>query len=144
MSETPDPLESELSALRPREVSPGFQQRVTERLAMAPRTARRRWWFAVAGGLAAACLLVALLWGSRWRIEVKPTIPRPQPTPVAEAEDAGPSLRAYRSALARSPAQLDALLDKHALVAPDTNPQLAGAGAFTRPDAALHALLGEP
>ena len=60
MSEAPDPLEAELSALRPREVSPGLRRRVAERLADPPHARRRIWRIALAAGLAAACLAAVL------------------------------------------------------------------------------------
>jgi hypothetical protein len=146
MSEAPDPLEAELSALRPQALSPGLRRRVAERLAESPRARRRwRWQFALAGSLAAACLAVVLIpWGGGRRVAPPPSSIRPQPAPVAEAEDSGPSVRAYQCALARSPAELDALLDKHAVVAPDPNPEFVHLGAFPGSHGALHALLGEP
>jgi hypothetical protein len=66
MSTIPDPLEEELSALRPHEPSPGFRRRVARRLAeAAPAPHVRRWWLALAGGLAAACVLAAVAWSLR-------------------------------------------------------------------------------
>jgi hypothetical protein len=66
MSTTPDPLEEELSALRPEELSPGFRRNLARRLAAVPPAPRpRRWWLALAGGLAAACVLAALARSSR-------------------------------------------------------------------------------
>jgi hypothetical protein len=145
MSEPPDPLEAELSALRPQEVSSGFRRRVAERLADGPPARRRQLWpIALAGGLAAACLAAAvLLWPDRPKVNPEPVIVQPRPAPPVAAEDPGPTIQAYRRALARSPAELDALLDKHALAVVQANPELVRRGAFTRSDAALHALLGE-
>jgi hypothetical protein len=149
MSEAPDPLEAELSALQPREVSPGLRRRVAKRLAEAqPPKPRHLWRIALAGGLAAACLAAVLL---RWRagqsVEPEPIAALPQPAPPVkvnfEADDSRPMLLAYERALARSPEDLDALLIKHALVAPKPNPELARIGPFTRSDSVLHALLGE-
>jgi hypothetical protein len=144
MSEAPDPLEAELSALRPHEVSPGLRRRVAQRLAEAPPATRRRLWrLALAGGLAAACLAAVLYWwGGGRRVELEPIF-RPQPAPPVVVEDAEPTLLAYQRALARSPEELDALLDKQAVVAPEPNLELVPLGAFTRSDAARHALLGD-
>jgi hypothetical protein len=173
-----DPLEAELSALRPHAVSPELRQRIAERLvekrdclrAEEPDfrkrtlTARclslffnRR--MALAGSLAAACLVAVLLrWGGGRGVDSKTIAVRPQPAPpvkVADGEvvdadvqdgdvkDTVPSLLAYQHALARSPEDLEALLNKHALVTPAIYPQLVPIGAFTRSDAALHALLGD-
>jgi hypothetical protein len=95
--------------------------------------------------LAAACAAAAilLLWGSGRRVVPKQTIVRVQAEPPVEVEDTGPSPLAYRRALARSPDELDALLDKDAMVAPGPNPELARICTFTRTNAALRALLGE-
>jgi hypothetical protein len=144
MSETPDPLEAELSALRPHDVSPGLRQGVAQSLAhIAPAKLRPLWWLAFAGGLAVACLAVVLFWRRGGdRIETKPFV-RSQPKPPALVEDSGPTLLAYERALARSPQELDALLDKDAGIASAANSELVRVGAFTRFDAALHALLGE-
>jgi hypothetical protein len=150
MSEAPDPLEAELSALRPQPVSPGLRRRVARRLGDDPRGLtpparhRRRWWFALAAGLAAACLAAVLLWwGSGRRTEPEPIVVQPRPRPPSRVEGAEPTLLAYQRALARSPEDLDALLDKQAVAAPEPNPELVRIRAFTRSDAALHALLGE-
>lgn len=145
MSEAPDPLEAELAALRPHEVSPGLRRRVAERLAESPPPRRRRRWrIALAGGLAAACLAALLLWweGGR-RVETKPTAERPRPAPPALVEDSNPTVLEYERALARSPEELDALLDREAGAAPGPDPDPVRLGAFPRSDAALHALLGE-
>jgi hypothetical protein len=144
MSEPPDPLEAELAALRPPEVSPELRRRIAQRLAGAPPTRPRRpVWLALAGGLAAACLAGILLgWGGGRRHEPGPN-DRPQPAPPALVEDPGPTLLACERALARSPEELDALLDKDAGVAPGPQPEPVRIGAFGRSDLDLQALLGE-
>ena len=77
MSEIPDPLEAEWSAMRPCELSSGLRRRVAERLAEVPPV-RVRWWrFAIAGGLAAACLAVILFW---WNVGQR-VEPEPIPSP---------------------------------------------------------------
>jgi hypothetical protein len=155
MKEPPDPLEAELFAMRPREVSPELRRRIAGRLGVGqafqpdgqagkPDLQRRRWWIALAGGLAAACLAAILLWwwGSR-RVEPEPIVDRPDPAPPAQMEDAPPTLLAYQRALARSPEELDALLDKQAVAPQESNPELGQVGPLTRSDAKLHALLGD-
>jgi hypothetical protein len=144
MSTTPDPLEGELAALRPYEISPGLRRQIARRLAgSAPAPFRWLWRFALAGGLAAACLTMVLVWrGGGVRMEPEQVV-RPQPAPPVPGEDAGPTLLAYERALDRSPEALDALLDKDAGVVPEVRPDLVRSGAFTRSEAALHALLGE-
>jgi hypothetical protein len=140
-----DSLEAELSALRPREVSPRLRLRVAERLVDSPRSKRRRLWrMACAGGLAAACLTAVLFpWEGSQRIERKAIVGLPEPPLSVEVEDAGPTLMAYQQAFVRSPEALDALLDKDAMIAPEPNPELVRICDFTRSDAALRTLLGE-
>jgi hypothetical protein len=143
MSETPDPLEAELSALRPHPVTPGLRQRIAERLAEDPPATRQRlWWIALVGG-AAACLAAVLLWWAVGRRADPPPIAQPRPTPPAEVAASWPTVLEYERALARSPEELDDLLNRHAPAAPQPDPQLARIGAFTRSDAALKALLGD-
>jgi hypothetical protein len=151
MSDALDPLEAELSALRPHEVSPGLRRGIAEGLAEAPPapplspTAQAGWgWrIALAGGLAAACLAAVVFWWARGRRVEPEQIVRPQPAPPALIEDSEPTLLEYQRALSRSSEELDALLNKHARAAPQPNPELERIGAFTRSEAALHALLGE-
>src|SRR4051794_8644446 len=116
MNETPDPLEAELTAFRPTEVSPELRRRVAARLSRS--TAGPRPWLgtiALVGGLAAACLVALFLGrGGRQRVETRPAIVGSPPVTSGRTEDTLPSLRAYRQALDRSPEDLEALLDRHA------------------------------
>jgi hypothetical protein len=145
VSELPDPLEAELASLRPQAPSAGLRRRIGERLADVPRAAPGRLWlFALAGGLAAACLAAVLLWRGGGRVEqqqAKEPPPRPAPPPPA-VEDPGPTLLAYQRALARSPEELDALLAKHALVAPEPSPDFTPSFTFTPAAEKWHDLLG--
>jgi hypothetical protein len=148
MSESLDPLESELSALRPLELSSELRRRIAERLAEVecPVDAerirgRRPWRGAVAGGLIAAGLAVILF---RW-FGSQP-IPAPgvhQPSPSIAVENSGNMLLAYERAFARSPDEFDALLDKNGAAAPNAERQPVRIRAFSRSDPDLHALLGE-
>ncbi len=143
MTEPPDPLEAELSALRPREISTGLRRRVAERLADPPHVKRRIWRIALAAGLAAACLAAILLrWGGgRGPVsDPAPIVIRPRP---AAEDDPELTLLAYELALSRSPEELDDLLARQAVCAPEPHPELARIGAFTRSDAVLRTLLGE-
>jgi hypothetical protein len=145
MNEPPDPLEAELAALPPHDVSPELRRRVAERLAdVPPRRRRRVLWLAVAGGLAAACLAaVALWWGLGRHVEPDRPVVRNEPAPPAEASPPGPTLLAYQRALARSPEALDALLDQDAAAIPGPEPELLRAGVFSRPDATLYPFQGD-
>ena len=134
MNETNDPLETELAAFHPQELSPAFYKRVAGRLAdPAPRTSGWLWGLALAGGLAAACLAAALLGQGGGRssdpryVDVRPRHALPD-----QADDALPTLRAYRHAESLSPEELDALLDKHAGRAPKSDPRAVQLSAFTR------------
>ena len=145
MSEPLDPLEAELSALRPHEVSPGLRRRIADRLADPSPTRRRRPWpLALAGGLAATCLVAAILrWGIGGAVGPGPIVVPPRPAQTAGVDDSWPTLLAYERALARSPEELGALLDKHAGAAPEPRPEPVPICAFTRSDATRHALLGD-
>ncbi|HKB35554.1 MAG TPA: hypothetical protein VKD72_03815 [Gemmataceae bacterium] len=101
------------------------------------------WRIALAGGLAAACLAAVLFWWARGRRVEPDPIVQPQPAPSALVEDSVPTLLEYQRALSRSSEELDTLLNKHARAAPQPDPELERIGAFTRSEAALHALLGE-
>ena len=84
MNEAHDPLEAELSALRPHELSPELRQRIADRRARSgPQATRWRWGLALAGGLAAACLAVAVLLpvGRRPARRTEANVARPGPSP---------------------------------------------------------------
>lgn len=107
-----DPLEIELEALRPMDLSAGTFDRVGSAL-MQPR--RRRWLIPTTA--AAASVVLAIM----WRMSIR-EIPLP-PTPIAatwpaaatnEQGDESPALSVYRRALTGPPDALDKLLDRHA------------------------------
>ncbi len=151
MNEAHDPLETELQALRPHEPSLELRQRIADRLAsLVPLRSRRLrrsviWGSALAAGVAAACLLVvAILLRREREVAIEPETPEsPRPLLANAFDDALPTLWTYRRALAQSPEELDALLDRHAVLGPEPNSPLAPVRAFTRFDAELHALPGE-
>jgi hypothetical protein len=145
MSEAPDPLEAELSALRPHGASARLRQGIAQSLIDTPcRTRRRLAWFAVAAGLAAACLVVGLLWwGAGRQGRPEPIVHRPRPAPSAPAEHSEPTVLDYERALARSPDDLDALFNERTHVASESNPELVRLGAFSRSHTVLKALLGD-
>lgn len=124
MNEQPDPLEAELASLRPQAPSPTLQQRLANQLDQVIRPAPR--WkrnFAVAAGVAAACLVATLIFQlTRPRnIEiVQPVAPKQSmqvTQSVVKSNGSLPALRAFSPALTQSPAELESLLDKHAVLA---------------------------
>jgi hypothetical protein len=145
MIESPDPLEAELSALEPQRISDELRRRIASRLAEAVAVQRRTFWKPVlAGSLAAACLaMVAWWWLGGGQVASPPAFARSLPTAVAPVDVSKPTLLAYQRALSRSPEELETLLNSQACATPFRNPHLVQIGAFTRSDAALHALLGD-
>jgi hypothetical protein len=152
MNDGRDPLEAELSALRPHEVSPRLRRLVAVRLtgsSPAKPERRRLRRYALTGGLAAAFLAAVVTWWEHGqRVERQPFVVHSRPVPRvgvedADVQDSGPTLLAYQRALARSPDELDALLNRQARAEPEGNPALARIRAFTRSDAELRALLGD-
>ena len=138
MNEAHDPLEAELAALRPHDASPELRQRIAKHRAIFMPQERD------GGGDSPSPAAWPPLawrrrsfsdWGGDRRVEPEPIAVLPQPAPPVEVEDSGPTLLAYQRALARSPEDLDALLDKDAMAAQESNPELVRICAFTRSDA---------
>jgi hypothetical protein len=128
MTESLDPLEMELLALRPRDVSRELQGRVAERLHQRAWRYRPAWRAAVVGGLATAAgiLLALVLWLENRKTTMDPPVVSIPPQSRGVVEESRPTMQAYNRALAESPEALEALLDKHAGL-------LAGAGPSTKP-----------
>jgi hypothetical protein len=122
----PDPLAAELAAMRPREPSSHLRQRIAEELTVTASTevhsrSRQVWWNgAIAGGIVAACLIAGWLLVRqlpRNNIETAPTV-QSQFDANVTFDDTRPTVWSYQRALAHSPQDLEALLDKHASVSP--------------------------
>jgi hypothetical protein len=156
MNETPDPLEAELKALAPRNLSPAFRRQIAEVLIESPtirQPQRRR--LALIGVLSAACLIAIVVWWGRGggdspRIIVQPdnrspVEPAPPDGPASPADNANwnPRLVTYQRALARSPEELDVLLSREARFVGESQAQLVQFRAFTPSNASLNALLGD-
>ena len=115
-----DPLEDELSSLRPAAPSADLHDRVAR--ALAGRTGKPRFglWLAAGGFAAAACIVIGAavaLRGVRTpRTDSQHVTINAPGTALAPApdHDGRPALVTYRRALSRSPADLDELLDRHA------------------------------
>lgn len=144
MNDPDDALEAELAAMRPREVSPGLRRRVGERLGGWPALRSRRFWAVGLAAGVAACVAAVLLLG---RVPPAGTgqngvkVPVAVPDPI---DDALPTVRAYQHALARSPEELDALFDRHAVQGRRPEPRTAEVWAFPRSEVEICALIGEP
>lgn len=150
MNDTRDPLEVELSVLPLQPISAGLRQRIAEGLEEpVPARSRSLWSLAFAGSMAAACLAAVVWhWIDSQAIEARKRFVgyggnAASVTAISAAVVPQPTLLAYQRALARSPEELDVLLNQHALATPLRDPQPVQVGAFTRSDAALHALLGD-
>lgn len=147
MNDFHDPLESELAALRPREPSPELAERIGERLNRAneplsrrPKAAYRPWaaGLSVALAVTAACAFVALVLprgGDGPPVAEHPdaeAFEAPQPLVASAFDETLPTLWQYRTAISRSPNELDAVLDKHSLPNSEPKPQRARNYAFSR------------
>ena len=158
MTEDYDPLERELAGLQPREFSSSLHQQIADRLAESrpwrPRRTRR---IAAAGALLAAGVAALLLIRVDWSAKPDPAgVPRPLddgitavPGPSPESADALPTLLVYSRALAQSPDELEALLDRHGRLGrqgrlgSQAGSEETPPVAFARPVDHLHPLSGE-
>ena len=132
MSDTPDPLETDLAALQPRPVSPELRRRVAVRLGAPLARHRWVWGLALAGGLAAAGLTALFTpWPKSPAATVPPAVVPPRPPPWNRRAE--PELLAYQQGLARSPEDLDALLDRHAVAGRNPAPNRARGPPPTSP-----------
>jgi hypothetical protein len=145
MNEQLDPWEMELLAVRPQSLSAEARQRIAERLAEpVPRRSQWVWGRLLAGSLSAACLTaIAWSWIGGQHVKPPPQAATSQPSDASLVDVAGPTLLAYQRALARSPEDFEVLLNRHVLATQFPEPLPVPVGAFTRSDAALHALLGD-
>jgi hypothetical protein len=122
MNDEIDQLEAELAALVPLPPSPELKQRLeialTTELATRKRPGNRpraKWIAAAAGGLIAASVAAGLLLFAPPRQQPPDASLPPLEMPIAAAfDDAAPTLWTYRRALARSPDEVETLLDDHA------------------------------
>ena len=125
---TGDPLEMELGAMRPAEPSPELVDRVARALGRPPASAGRRVLLAATVGTAlAACVVLAVVLDRDPRPEGKNSVVVATVPPSPAEDEDRPALANYRRALARSPASLDDLLDRHA-ARPLAGPRQAAAG----------------
>lgn len=115
MNEPNDPLESELAALRPRDVSDELRQKLAQRLA-GPSPLPTKWKSRIAliSALAAVVLLaIGLFWKPPPRNNLDTNIASNDMPPVFLNHGA-PTLLAYSRVLAQSPDEMETLLSKHA------------------------------
>jgi hypothetical protein len=147
MNESPDPLERELFALRPQGLSTEVRQRIGDRLAQSlSRPFRRLSGYLLVGGLAAACVAVAICLSflNRGTPNGKRSVDASNvATSVTEARETSPTVWRYQLALARSPDAIDTVLDRQSKSALDPGDPLVRVSAFTRTPSTLHALLGD-
>jgi hypothetical protein len=139
-----DSFEAELATLRPREVSPELRNRIARALADVPTRQNLRWRIAAIGGLVAACLALAFLQGDHAR-DANPdrALTGTEAIPNAKFDSAGPTLLAFRRAVARSPDDLEQFLDRQGRTVPQIGPSAASIHVFTRSPATLHSFLDD-
>jgi hypothetical protein len=142
-------LERELAEMRPRLPSAELKGRIADRLSSsAPRldavvTSRRvRMRLAIGGAFVAAGLAAIVFWWGRG-IESQPENTMRQLLLATSFDSEVPSVWSYRTALFQSPDTLDALLDRHSVVARRSRPEDANVQAFARLDSNINDLLGE-
>jgi hypothetical protein len=116
-----DPLEEEMRRFRPLPPSSALSQRLAESLELPDRVRSvgspgRVWRMAIiTGTLVAASVAAIALWLNRESLRQEPPAARVGGPGFEVALDRSlPTLWVYRSAMARSPAELEALLEKHA------------------------------
>lgn len=145
-------LVAELAGLRPVPPSAGLRQRIADSLPdvaphadlASPRRSRGPLWLAALCGPIAAVLTFFLVAGPQKpaRFGEQPEF-RTEAATAAAFDDHLPSVWSYRRSINQSPAELDALLDKHAHDSLTQKPQRAGAFVFARSDSQLEDFLGE-
>ena len=145
MTEEPDPLEVELSALRPRSISTDLRRRIEAQMVPpALRRPRTVWKWRIASCLVAACLATVLLrWNQPDGVVAPPGSVGPAVTIAAAPDDSEPTLLAYQRAVSRSSEDLHILLNRHPRMTSVSNPALVRVSDFTRFDTTLDLLLGE-
>ena len=96
MNETRDPLEAELMALAPREVSSEFRRQIAKVLTESPTTKRsQRRRLALIGALSAACLMAIVSWWGHEGVNSQRLIVKPSNiSPVEPPPPDGPVLLA--------------------------------------------------
>lgn len=121
----PDPLETELSSLRPYGPSTELKRRIGEQLA--PRRSRRLWTVVAAVGSVAACIVAVILLRppandivKQAPVHLEPANDSPpiviESSDIADAFDGSlPTFWTYSRALADPSHKLDELLDKHSV-----------------------------
>jgi hypothetical protein len=132
----PDPLEAELSAIQPVDLSPAVRQRIGHALAQPAPSRMRFVWPRRAALLIAAACIALIAWlalphakeGSRQKQIVQQVHDMHRDSFTTDSA----TLADYRRALAESPARLDSLLDAQAAVnmgSPDRSVDLRAASA---------------
>jgi hypothetical protein len=148
MNDDIDPLELELAALTPLEISPRLKHDIAERLAEVDRRSsrslarHRRWWLAVAGSGFIAASLAAVVFHRLGNPPGPVRIGPPQPTRAQTFGATADALISYERALAKSADEFESLLSQNARAAP-SNPGIAALSVLSLSDPKVTALIGE-
>lgn len=131
-------LEQELTALRPRPVSKTLERHIEAELTVHPAKrsfSDQRWAWAVAGGVLALVLLLAVLSSLRHANTETDLVHQNIPIPIA-LDPSRPSVWAYHRALADPAVDLNELLDEHRgtpLEHPAAQPSAFPVSSFKQP-----------
>jgi hypothetical protein len=145
MNEPLDPLEAELAALRPHDLTPATRENIARRLT-AGRLLQRRWLLGLAGAAAAACAAIVIIWVLSQRPnQSNPQVPGPSPVPVAieTPSPTAPTLWAYQQALAESVEKFEALSAPRPQTSSAADPPPMSALASTLTEESWTQLLGD-
>ena len=149
MTEPFDPLEAELRTVQPRGLSAEMRDRIAARLSESSRFrwGRRRRVLLAVGAIAAGVLAAVLVLRSDPTPKAQqadtPAESRTAPAVAMAADDALPTLQVYSRALAGSPEELNALLNRHAGLGTQSHTGHQRVLAFARSGDGIHPLAGD-
>jgi hypothetical protein len=148
MNDDVDPLELELAALVPLDVSPRLRQDIAERLAEIERPSHRsnarrgRWWLVAAGSGCIAAGLAAVVFHSLGNDAGRGRTGPSQPTHVQAFNVTADTLISYERALAQSADEFESLVTQNAGTVP-SNPGAEAVSVLSWSNPKVAPLIGE-